>query len=390
MATVSITIKFEKSSKRDGHAPIHGGPEFLTQATPERLGKRIERAAEGKHSQGIRMDRRQLQSVKMLNIVMKIGELDSDDQIEVGEMTQEIMRNGGKKAVGSMWEKQCENAELREASWCLDNANEEESAEDIEEEDRDVWTSSKNTAQDAGDAQKIAKGRESTIGSDQGHRVEREVEGHLQETQRKTGKLQIGWMAAITQRKGAGPITCQKYKAGWRRAGGLGVNHELRSAASPQTRDWTHQTHIAKVDISASTSPLSDKQPPMTEEGLQAPEHAYTLWLPVTFSAPVVRTVIGQELDHWLKILLIRHFREYSHMNGYYHLRGPALKPGAAGWTQDTNELVIHYLSEYFNLAMLCRPLPRAYSISIGSLGMSLRCAGAAERLLSVKSVKIN
>ncbi|KAJ7195954.1 hypothetical protein GGX14DRAFT_403688 [Mycena pura] len=37
--------------------------------------------------------------------------------------------------------------------------------------------------------------------------------------------------AAITQRKGAGPITCQKYKAGWRRAGGLGVNHELRSAA---------------------------------------------------------------------------------------------------------------------------------------------------------------
>ena len=38
-----------------------------------------------------------------------------------------------------MWEKQRENAELREASWCLDNANEEESVEDIEEEDRDVW-----------------------------------------------------------------------------------------------------------------------------------------------------------------------------------------------------------------------------------------------------------
>ncbi|KAJ7212190.1 hypothetical protein GGX14DRAFT_393796 [Mycena pura] len=93
-----------------------------------------------------------------------------------------------------MWEKQRENAELWEASWCLDNANEEESAEDIEEEDRDVWTSSKDTAQDAGDAQKIAKGRESMIGSDQGHRVEREVEGHLQETQRKTGKLQIGWI----------------------------------------------------------------------------------------------------------------------------------------------------------------------------------------------------
>ena len=55
-------------------------------------------------------------------------------------------------------------------------------------------TSSKDTAQDAGDAQKIAKGRESTIGSDQGHRIEREVEGHLQETQRKTGKLQIGWI----------------------------------------------------------------------------------------------------------------------------------------------------------------------------------------------------
>jgi hypothetical protein len=35
-------------------------------------------------------------------------------------------------------------------------------------------------------------------------------------------------------------------------------------------------------------------------------------------------------------------------MNGYYHLRGPALKPGAAGWTQDTNELVIHYLSEVY------------------------------------------
>ncbi|KAJ7192546.1 hypothetical protein GGX14DRAFT_406214 [Mycena pura] len=76
------------------------GPEFLTQATPERLGERIEQAAEGKHSQGIRMDRRRLQSVKMLNIVMMIGELDSDDQIEVGEMTQGIMRNGGKKTVG--------------------------------------------------------------------------------------------------------------------------------------------------------------------------------------------------------------------------------------------------------------------------------------------------
>jgi hypothetical protein len=78
----------------------------LTQATPERLGERIKQAAEGKHSQGIQMDRRreqvslvlhdaprQLQSVKMLNIVMKVGEL--NDQMEVGEMTQGIMRNGG-------------------------------------------------------------------------------------------------------------------------------------------------------------------------------------------------------------------------------------------------------------------------------------------------------
>ena len=48
-------------------------------------------------------------------------------------------------------------------------------------------TSSRETAQDAGDAQEIAKRHESTIGSDQGHRVERDVEGHLQETQREQG-----------------------------------------------------------------------------------------------------------------------------------------------------------------------------------------------------------
>ncbi|KAJ7192677.1 hypothetical protein GGX14DRAFT_406208 [Mycena pura] len=151
---------------------------------------RIERAAEGKHFQEIRMDPgeqvspvlhdapRRLQSVMVPDIVMKGVEL--NDWMETDQRKIQEHR--------SMWEKQRENAELREASWCLDNANEEESAEDIEEEDRD------DTAQDPGDAQKIAKGRESTIGSDQGHRVEREVEGHLQETQRKTGKLQIGWI----------------------------------------------------------------------------------------------------------------------------------------------------------------------------------------------------
>ena len=75
-------------------------PEFLTRATPKRLGERIKWAAEGKHSQGIQMDRsrervslvlhdatRRLQSVK---IVMKIGEL--NDQIKVGEMTQGIVQ----------------------------------------------------------------------------------------------------------------------------------------------------------------------------------------------------------------------------------------------------------------------------------------------------------
>ncbi|KAJ7203831.1 hypothetical protein GGX14DRAFT_648038 [Mycena pura] len=155
------------------------GPEFLTQATPERLGERIERAGQRetfpRNPNGLKR--------------------------RAGRMTKGIMDSGGNGA-GSQKE-QCRNNSNRYAEeGCracrkgfahsgIDGLrvyidvektarecgapgsleDEEKNAQDIKEEDRDV----------------IAKGRESTIDSDPGHRVVMDIEGGLQETQREPG-----------------------------------------------------------------------------------------------------------------------------------------------------------------------------------------------------------
>ncbi|KAJ7206107.1 hypothetical protein GGX14DRAFT_397369 [Mycena pura] len=143
-------------------------PEFLTQDTPKDSGsassepQRENIPKEVKWITEESKSRQWLQSVKMSN-VMKGVEL--NDRMEVGEMTQGMMGNGGKRAARIMWEKWWGNAELHEVSWCLEDADEEERAEDIEEED-----------------------------SDPVHRVVREVKGHLQETQRNKGIRGIGWI----------------------------------------------------------------------------------------------------------------------------------------------------------------------------------------------------
>ncbi|KAJ7220324.1 hypothetical protein GGX14DRAFT_389690 [Mycena pura] len=219
------------------------GPEFLTQAnTRKTRGAHQASRPEGnipKESEWIEEESR------------SSGDAEPKDQMELGRMTKGIMDSGGNGA-GSQKE-QCRNnsnryaeegcracrkgfahsgidglrayidvhqektgtcrpgfiapvAPARECGAPGSLEDEEKNAQDIKEEDRDV----------------IAKGRESTIDSDPGHHVVRDVEGGLQETQREPGSLQD---------------RVDRNEQGSRRAGGLGVNHELRSAGAT-ARKW--------------------------------------------------------------------------------------------------------------------------------------------------------
>ncbi|KAJ7223517.1 hypothetical protein GGX14DRAFT_658371 [Mycena pura] len=169
------------------------GPEFLTQAIPERLGERIKEAA----TEIFPMDQGEEQVEPVLYDAPRRLQM-----MVLDRMIQRTMGNSGKKTAGwpegavemdapTHFNNSMHPEQIDTAKWTRRNVELREGVVTARPAER---TSSRDTAQDAGDAQKIAKGRKSTIGSDQGHRVEREVKGHLQETQRKTGKLQIGWI----------------------------------------------------------------------------------------------------------------------------------------------------------------------------------------------------
>ncbi|KAJ7201831.1 hypothetical protein GGX14DRAFT_655069 [Mycena pura] len=156
---------------------------------------------------------KQLQSVKMLNIMKGV---ERNDRMEVGEMTQGIMGNGGKRAARSIWGNGVgmrSSMKPRGVSMMRTRRRAQRASRKRIGMARPAErTSSRDTAQDASDAQEIAlimKGQKAMRDHSPEHRP------------RVSG-----------ERKGAGPIICQKYNAGLAKAGGLGRNHELRSAAT--------------------------------------------------------------------------------------------------------------------------------------------------------------
>ncbi|KAJ7195832.1 hypothetical protein GGX14DRAFT_403801 [Mycena pura] len=109
-------------------------------------------------------------------------------------------------------------------------------------------TSSRDTARDVSDAQEIDKGASRREGSQR--TSARDPEERTRVVAGSGGSEMskaVEGNERMSQRKGAGPITCQKYNAGVAKAGGLGRNHELRSAGARARKE--HRGRAEDKDV---------------------------------------------------------------------------------------------------------------------------------------------
>ncbi|KAJ7194100.1 hypothetical protein GGX14DRAFT_404885 [Mycena pura] len=227
------------------------GPEFLTQATPERLGERIEQAA----IETFPMDQGEEQVEPVRHQGTKTAapggavEIDAPTQfnnsmrpkqIDKAKQTQRNVKLH-EGVVVSLWHEQ--GIGVRRTSrkrigiygegW-LDQEKGHRAGTQLKMSVMRRRLPEGVSRRSAAIKGIVSRGKSKDICKrPRGNKGSRRI-GCIEKSKAVEGKERKADLsqAAITQRKGAGPITCQKYKAGWRRARGLGRNHEVQGAGT--------------------------------------------------------------------------------------------------------------------------------------------------------------